>query len=333
MPVTFGGKASVRRLRNAHKAQRIAVWGITDPAGFEIAARTSGRGFVRVEDGFIRSVGLGSDIRPAGSLVIDDLGLYYDATRPSRLEQLINDGPFDAVLLARAAWLRARLAELALTKYNLSGPTLAALPNAGGRQRVLVVEQVPGDAALKLGTAHITTNAALLTAVRAAKPEAHIIYKEHPDLVAGNRAGRLPLQRIRQYADHVVSQGDMAQLYGAVDEIHVMSSLAGFEALCRGTRVVVWGRPFYGGWGLTEDRVTFARRTRVATLDEVVAATLILYPRYCDPVGGVPCSVEEFVGAIERLRAAGRMSPMPGGVLRQLLHQWGRLKRTVVAGR
>jgi capsular polysaccharide export protein len=94
---------------------------------------------------------------------------------------------------------------------------------------------------------------------------------------------------------------------------------------------VVWGLPFYGGWGLTDDRETFVRRPHTATLDQLVAATLILYPRYSDPVSGVPCSVEEFVGAIERLRAVGGMSPTPGGLLRQVLHQFGRLKRTLLA--
>jgi capsular polysaccharide export protein len=332
-PVVFAGRPSLSRLRRARDADRIAVWGITDPAGFEFAVRASSRAFLRVEDGFIRSVGLGSDIRPAGSLVLDDVGIYYDATRPSRLEQLIADGPFDAALLARAAAVRTRLAAQSLTKYNLHASKPEPLPDAQGRQRVLVVEQVPGDAALRLGTGRIATNSALLAAVRAAHPGAFVIYKEHPDLVAGNRAGRLPLAHIRKLADHVISQGDMAQLYSTVDEIHVMSSLAGFEALCRGVRVVVWGRPFYGGWGLTDDREIFSRRPRVATLDELVAATLILYPRYSDPVSGVPCSVEAFIGAIERLRAEGRMSPLPGGLLRQLLHQFGRLKRTLQAPR
>jgi capsular polysaccharide export protein len=330
--VTFGGRPTLRALRRAKAtdAQRIAVWGVTDPAGFESAVRASGRSFVRVEDGFIRSVGLGSDIRPAGSLVLDDLGIYYDASRENRLERLIAEGPFDATLLRRAAALRRRLIEQELTKYNLQSVAPQALPDAHGRSRVLVVEQVPGDAALRLGTADITTNAALLATVRAARPDAFVIYKEHPDVVSGNRKGRLAPAVIRAHADHIVSDGDLARLYAVVDEVHVMSSLAGFEALCRGRCVVVWGRPFYGGWGLTEDRASFAPRPRAATLDELVAATLILYPRYIDPVCGVPCSAEEFVGAIERLRAAGHVSPAIGGLWRQVLHHIGRLRRAVL---
>ncbi len=331
-PVTFGGAPRLRALARAQRAgaQRTAVWGITDPPGFEAAARAAGLGLVRVEDGFIRSVGLGSDIRPAGSLVLDDLGIYYDATRASRLETLIAEGLFDAELLARAARLRVRLVAGAMTKYNLGGGEGVVLPDAAGRTVVLVAEQVPGDAALRLGTGRVATNSALLAAVRANRPDAFIIYKEHPDLVSGNRAGRLKRAAILAQADHVISAGDMAGLYQRIDELHVMSSLAGFEALCRGVRVVSWGKPFYGGWGLTEDREIFQRRPRRVTLDELVAATLILYPHYADPVSGVPCSVEDFVGAIERLRAEGRASPPAGGVLRLMLRQLGRLKRKVM---
>jgi capsular polysaccharide export protein len=65
-----------------------------------------------------------------------------------------------------------------------------------------------------------------------------------------------------------------------VDEVHVLTSLAGFEALLRGKRVVTYGQPFYAGWGLTLDMAPPPRRTRRLTLDELVAGALILYPTY-----------------------------------------------------
>ena len=57
-------------------------------------ADTLGGGAVsvlRMEDGFIRSQGLGSDFHRAASAVLDDLGIYYDAGRPSRLETMLRD--------------------------------------------------------------------------------------------------------------------------------------------------------------------------------------------------------------------------------------------------
>jgi capsular polysaccharide export protein len=62
--------------------------------------------------------------------------------------------------------------------------------------------------------------------------------------------------------------------------MHVLTSLAGFEALLRGKAVTCHGQPFYAGWGLTTDRIPHPRRQRTLQLDELVAATLILYPIY-----------------------------------------------------
>jgi len=59
-----------------------------------------------------------------------------------------------------------------------------------------------------------------------------------------------------------------------------MTSLAGFEGLLRGKRVVTYGIPFYAGWGLTDDRHRSERRTRKLILDELVAGCLLKYPRY-----------------------------------------------------
>ena len=78
----------------------------------------------------------------------------------------------------------------------------------------------------------------------------------------------------------------MGTLLSGVDEVHVLTSLAGFEALLRGKKVTCYGQPFYAGWGLTDDRMPPARRTRRLTLDELVAGTLILYPTYVSRVTG-----------------------------------------------
>jgi capsular polysaccharide export protein len=112
-----------------------------------------------------------------------------------------------------------------------------------------------------------------------------------------------------------------------VDEVHVNTSLAGFEALLRSKPVTAHGVPFYAGWGVTRDLGSVpARRTARRSLDELVAAVLLLYPRYLDPVTGLPCPPEIL---IQRL-SEGRGTAKPGAVV-HLRRLQGRLKRRLAA--
>lgn len=289
----------------------------------------------RVEDGFIRSIGLGVNFAPAASLAVDPIGMHYDATRPSRLEGLLAQTPFTPALLARAAALRGDIARRNITKYNLGGAA-SPLPDTPGRRRILVVGQVEDDASIKHGAGAVRTNLGLLQAVRAAAPDAFMIWKPHPDVQTGYRPGYLPRRKAAELADLVLSQGDIRPLFAQVDELHTMTSLAGFEALLRGVPVTCWGRPFYAGWGLTTDREPCERRIRRLTLDELVAASLILYPRYQDPLTGLPCTPELL---LERLSNPAFWPPLPParrgyvvwwklqGRLLLALRHWGVIRR------
>lgn len=90
-----------------------------------------------------------------------------------------------------------------------------------------------------------------------------------------NRAGKLALAQANQWADHVESRLSVVSCIAACDVVHTMTSLTGFDALLRGKRVVVYGQPFYAGWGLTDDVLqdgaAFARRQRRLSMDELVA--------------------------------------------------------------
>ncbi len=284
------GHAVFAETADAALAQDGAVlaWAARLTAAEEARAPTR---FWRVEDGFIRSVGLGVNFAPAASLALDPVGMHFDATRPSRLETLLRETVFDAPLLARAAALRAEVTRRNITKYNLPG-AVAPLPETPGRTRILVVGQVEDDASIRTGAGAVRTNLGLLQAVRAAHPDACIIWKPHPDVETGYRRGYLPARDAARIADIVLPMGDIRSLFAQVDALHTMTSLAGFEALLRGLPVTCWGRPFYAGWGLTTDMEPCDRRGRALTLDELVAGCLILYPRYQDPLTGLPCPPE-----------------------------------------
>src|SRR5205814_8724387 len=134
--------------------------------------------------------------------------------------------------------------------------------------------------------------------------------------------GAVPGEEARRVADDIVTGGSTAALLAQVDELHTMTSLAGFEALLRGRRVVVYGRPFYAGWGLTVDRLPQDRGRRLS-LDELVAGVLILYPRYLDPLTRLPCGPEIIIERIDHpelwrpsLRVQARR--LQGGMARRL---------------
>ncbi|MEZ0167568.1 capsular polysaccharide biosynthesis protein [Microvirga sp. TS319] len=296
------------------------IWGMTDRGVQETAARHRGQRVVRMEDGFVRSVGLGSSFILPASVCLDDIGLYFDARRPSRLEALIMETSFNDNILRRARRVRERLVHSGLTKYNLGSnipPNL--LEFAGKRPIVLVTGQVETDASITYGAQTVCTNLALLQAARQAEPEAFLVYKEHPDVAAGHRRGRIDRRIASTLADIIVDQGDINGWLKIAKSVHVITSLTGFEALLRGCSVTCWGTPFYAGWGLTDDKAdTTTKRTRQLTLDELVAAALILYPRYADPRSGLPCEIEDVLDLLEKGRSGPLTYPLGTPMERQM---------------
>jgi len=268
---------------------------------------------VRLEDGFLRSVGLGADLVRPLSWVMDQQGMYYDATAPSALERLLAETEFDEAICERARVLRERILAAGLTKYNV-GQARWQRP-ATPKPVVLVVGQVEGDASIRLGAPGLRTNMALLKAVRAERPDAHLVYKPHPDVVAQLREAGRGEGAAAALCDEIVIDAPMDQVLRQVDEVHVLTSLAGFEALLRDKPVVCWGCPFYAGWGLTEDRVPIPRRGRRLSLDALVAGVLLLYPTYVSRATGYFTTAERALAELQAWReegAAGRRQVSAG---------------------
>ncbi len=289
---------------------RVVAWASRSIDAAEQAARAEGAPFGRLEDGFVRSVGLGAAFVPPLSLVMDESGIYYDPSRPSDLEKILATAEIPATLVERAGRLRRRLVAESLTKYNVGAASEPVVPP--GRYGVLVPGQVEDDASILKGAGAVRTNRDLLAAARARRPDAFIVYKPHPDVVAGYRIGAVTDADLRHLADAVVVGGSIVALYDQCRAVETMTSLSGFEALLRGLDVATHGQPFYAGWGLTEDLAPHPRRGRRRSLDELVAAALILYPLYCDPGTGLPCGPET---ALDRLVEQKARAASPSGRL------------------
>jgi capsular polysaccharide export protein len=307
--------------RNAARAAedrggRLIWWAGKESEPIRAAAAAFEGPTVRMEDGFIRSRGLGSDFFGALSVALDDQGVYYDAIRPSRLETMIGTADLSEAALERAGRLRRRIVETGLSKYNLKGEAPAGWPT--DRERLLVVGQVENDKSIALGCTDIRTNSGLVEAARRDFPDAFLIYRNHPDVMAGNRPGRLDAGAI-QTVDAVADDLDIIDCLNACDRLATLTSLSGFEALMRGKAVTTYGRPFYAGWGLTDDRTgPFERRGRPASLDAVVHGALITYPIYVMP-NGWPCEAEDLIEAL----VAARDTPLPSAP-RGRVNRWWR---------
>ncbi|PLL11419.1 beta-3-deoxy-D-manno-oct-2-ulosonic acid transferase [Tabrizicola sp. TH137] len=324
-PVIFATSAEEAQTIAERSGRRLIAWGAAPP---------DLPGLIRVEDGFLRSRGLGADLIPPLSLVTDDLGLYFDPTRDSRLERMIL-APLPPGGAARAERLIARLTALNLSKYNLPAAPLPDLPQG---RRLLVPGQVEDDASIRLGAGETRTNRALLEAVRRANPDAVILYKPHPDVEAGLRPGAIPADELAGLADMTLLHADPIALIAACDEVWTITSTLGFEALLRGKPVTTLGAPFYAGWGLTRDLGPVPpRRLRRPdgslqprpTLAALVHAALIAYPRYFDPVTRRPCPPEVALdrlahGPIPHPGRANRLLAKLQGALAGHAHLWRR---------
>ena len=316
--------SNVALRRQQQQGGRIVTWASREPEGFEARCAAQGATLLRMEDGFLRSVGLGANLEPPSSLVLDSRGVYYDPRRPSDLEHLLQTAPFDAQLLEEAKALRHLILAARLSKYNVGSKDVQGVfGQAGRRRRVLVPGQVENDASVRLGGGTVRTNLELLQAVRASRPDAFIVYKPHPDVEAGLRPGHVEPAQALRFANAIATRTSIAHLLDQAEEVHTLTSLAGFEALLRQRHVATYGLPFYAGWGLTEDREASPRRTRRLDLDQLVAGTLLLYPRYVHRPSLWPCSAADVVRQLSfSLLAADPVGLLRKDRTRALLGQW-----------
>lgn len=233
---------------------------------------------IRIEDGFLRSVGLGVELTRPLSWVVDTKGIYFDATKPSDLEYLLQNTIFSNEMLERASTLHQTIIKSGITKYNVGNGDWVKPVN--DKKIILVPGQVESDASIAKGTVDIRNNMVLLKNVREKNKDAYIIYKPHPDVVAKLRISGVDEENASNWCDEYISDIAMENLLAKVDEVHTMTSLTGFEALLRGKSVTCYGNPFYAGWGLTNDMYPLDRRSRKLTLNELIAGALIMYPCY-----------------------------------------------------
>lgn len=261
-----------------------------------------------VGDGFLRSINTIASantiekFRKGISFTFDDLTCYYDATRQSRLELMLNDKEliFSDEQIQRARVCIDKIISTHLTKYNHQ-PIFE--PNIGreGAKKVLVVDQSFGDMSIAKGLANEETFKEMLDCAIRENPDADIIIKTHPDTIAGAGGyykGYKPHDNVYTQTEPI----NPISLIKYVDKVYVCTTQLGFEALMCGKEVNVFGMPFYAGWGLTKDKQVCPRRTNKRTLEEVFYIAYIMYSHYVNPDKKCRCEIEEAMAYLLKLR-------------------------------
>ena len=261
------------------------------------------------EDGFIRSLGLGVEGSPSFSLVEDDVGIFYDATVPSKLENLLNTYDFEAdvILMAQAREAMALVLKHNISKYN-SAPNVdddfcLKYALVEGEQSILVVAQTAGDASLAYGMLTPYTTDDLITAALVENPSAKVYVKVHPDVLSGKKSSDMNLEGLDKRCVIIDDDVNPLSLLKQFDKVYTKTSQMGFEALLVGCECVCFGMPFYAGWGVTDDRTSCKRRTVTRSVEEVFAAAYILYTRYYNPYKKRDCDIFEVIAELVERRA------------------------------
>ncbi len=132
----------------------------------------------------------------------------------------------------------------------------------------------------------------------------NIIIKRHPDAILGGKKSYYSDSNIKQYLKdyHNVFLIDYDInpycLFNIVDEVHVVTSGMGFEALMANKKVYCYGNPFYSGWGLTYDKQPIARRNKHKKLEEIFYGAYIKFSRYYDPIKKQEVNLESLINYI-----------------------------------
>jgi len=157
----------------------------------------------------------------------------------------------------------------------------------------LVVDQTAGDASIAYGLANANSFTDMLKQAKADHPAAEIMVKIHPDVIAGKKQGHLAELSCELGCTLLAEECNPWSVLDVVNEVYVVTSQLGFEALLAGKRVHCFGMPFYAGWGLTQDYHICERRSVERSLESVFYAAYISYCRFIDPESGQRCEIED----------------------------------------
>lgn len=274
------------------------------------------------EDGFILSI-----VRPVTkmerkifrmgcSMTLDIEQPYYDATTPSMIEKELNsDVKYSTEEIERARKIIKEIVKKKISKYNNQ-------PLSWDRQveknSILVVDQACNDNSIKKGFANADTFRIMLLDAIKENPNSKIYVKVHPDMIQNPNRGGVKNMILGHYTNLAIPEKDRDRveylaeyinpyvLFENIQKVYVCTSQLGFEALMAGKEVYIYGSPFYSGWGIgiqKRNSPAIKRRCKKRSVEEIFIASYINNSRYCNPLTGGRCELEELIDSMVYLRA------------------------------
>lgn len=281
-------------------------WGTSESVGKKNIARLMkkyGKKPFVIEDGFIRSVGIGLTREPGLSITLGGETAYYDAYKESIFEKILNsnrDFSFEELKKARSSI--NLIINNRISKYNDS-PYLPIQIGRENATKILVIDQRYGDQSVYSAKASDLDFQNMLIDAINNNPDADVIIKRHPDAIKGGKGSYFDDSRItftKNLENVILIDYDIHphQLLDLVEKVYVCSSGLGFEALLYDKEVICYGVPFYSNWGLTTDMKIEKRRNKKRTLEEVFYVSYIECSRYFSPKLMEACDIEDCIDYI-----------------------------------
>lgn len=254
------------------RPSQIFVWGARVPIQVKLIRWLTRSRIIFVEDAFLRSAALGKLHSTPLSLAFDESSVHYNARRDSDLIKALKSLTLSTTQRETAKTLIRYLKEHQLFKYNDSRMETDFFDDLG----VGVLCQNPDDQSLKYGDPSKTSQLKLIRAACKENPGKKIFVRMHPD----RPLSYLTMLLLPKSVVICDPRLDLGAFFNRFDHCYTVLSLSGFEALLRGKKVTVFGKPFYSGWGLTDDRYKKSDRGVKLKLEELFWGAYVEYPTY-----------------------------------------------------
>lgn len=245
-----------------------------------------------IEDGFYRSFNTGAQGEISLSLSIDFKQPFYHSSGESDLIELFRnkDSLLSDEIINYSHMCLDYIIDNKLTKYNNNKPLDNTIDY--DKNNVLIVDQTFGDRSITKGGISEEVNVEyIITKILNSNPDANIFLKVHPETLAGDKKSALKIDECRDFIlqNNVQILSDNynpIELMNCMEEVHVLTSQMGLEALFLNKKVYCYGQPFYSKVGLTINHSESEFINKLSTI-ELFTLSCVIYNTHFDINGNI----------------------------------------------